>query len=123
VGDSGATCLMICNDSNLINWKSMNEDVIVAGGGTLPVMKVGSLKVKFRNSKGKDSTVEFSKVKFVPKLKLNLLNMTLGMQEGWKVESFEKFLTVRKGKEMNTVYKKLPLGMSFLPCAEEIKRY
>jgi hypothetical protein len=79
VGDSGATCHMVCNDSNLINWKSVNEEVIVAGGETLLMMKVGCLKVKF---KGKDSKVEFPKVKFVPKLKSNLFSMTLRMQEG-----------------------------------------
>jgi hypothetical protein len=50
VGNSGATCHMVCNNSNLINWKSVNEDVIVARGGTLLVMKIGNLKVKFRNS-------------------------------------------------------------------------
>jgi hypothetical protein len=46
--------------------------VIVVGGGALPVKKIGSLKEKFRNSKGEESTVLFQKVKFVPKLKLNL---------------------------------------------------
>jgi hypothetical protein len=50
---------MVCNDSNLINWKSVNEEVIVAGGGKLPVMKIGSLKIKFSNFNGEDSTVEF----------------------------------------------------------------
>jgi hypothetical protein len=34
------------------------------------------------------------------------------------VESFDKILTVRKGKEMITFHKKLPLGMSFLPCVD-----
>jgi hypothetical protein len=44
-------------------------------------MKIGSLKVKLRNSQGEDSIVDFPNVKFAPKLKLNLFNMTLGMQE------------------------------------------
>jgi hypothetical protein len=111
---------MVCNDQNLTNWKFVNEEVIVAGGGTLPVMKIGSLKVKFRNSKGEDSLVFLPKVKFVPNLKLNLFSITLGMPEGWKVEYFDKLLTVKKGNEMISFHKKLPLGMSFLPCAEEI---
>jgi hypothetical protein len=34
VGDSGATCHMVCNDQNLTNWKFVNEEVIVAGGRT-----------------------------------------------------------------------------------------
>jgi hypothetical protein len=36
------------------------------------------------------------------------------------VESFDKILTERKGNEILTFHKKLPLGMRFLPCAEEI---
>jgi hypothetical protein len=96
VGDSGATCHMVFNESNLINWKSVHEELIVVGGGTLLVMKIGSLKVKFRNFKGKDSTVEFPNVKFVPNLKLNIFSVTLRMQEGWKVESFDKLLRVRE---------------------------
>jgi hypothetical protein len=81
---------MVCNDQNLTNWKFVDGEVIVDGGGTLPVMKNGSLKVKFWNSKGEDPMVYLPKVKFVPKLKLNLFSITLGMQEGWKVESLDK---------------------------------
>jgi hypothetical protein len=95
--------------------------VILAGDGALSGKKIGSLKVKFRNSKGEDSTVLFQKVKFVPKLKLKIFSITLDMQERWKVESFDNPRTVRKGKEMITFHKKLPLGMSFFSFAEEIQ--
>jgi hypothetical protein len=61
------------------------------------MMKIRSLKVKFRNSQGEDSIVDFPKVKLVPKLKLNLFSMTLGIQEEWKVQSFDKLLSVKKG--------------------------
>jgi hypothetical protein len=99
VGDSGATCHMICNHENLRKWKSVNEEVIVDRGGTLPMIKIRSLKLKFRDSKGEDSLVNFPKVKFVPKLKINLFRITLGIQEGWKVESFDKLLTVKKERK------------------------
>jgi hypothetical protein len=47
--------------------------------------------------------------------------MSLGIQEGWKIEAFDQLLKVRKGKAMIILHKKLSQGMSFLPYAEEIK--
>jgi hypothetical protein len=78
VGDSRATCHIVCSDKNLINWKSVNEDVIVVGGGTLPVMKIGSLKVKFRNFQGEDSIVDFPKDKIRSKTQVKPLPHDFG---------------------------------------------
>ena len=40
VGDSGATCHMVCEDLHLIDWKWVEEEITVAGGGTLPVKRL-----------------------------------------------------------------------------------
>jgi hypothetical protein len=71
VGDTGATCHMVCSDENLINWRSVKQEVTVAGGSSLPVTKIGSLKTKFKNTMSKDADVFFEEVKYVPNLKFN----------------------------------------------------
>jgi hypothetical protein len=52
---------------------------------------------------------------------VNLFSLTLGMRVGWKLESFDELLTVRKDGHMITFDHKIPIGKSFLSCAEVIK--
>jgi hypothetical protein len=99
----------------------VKQEVTVAGGSSLPVTKIGSLKVKFKNTMGKDFDVFFEEVNHVPDLKFNLFRMTFGMRKGWKIESFDESLTIRKNNLIITFHQKIPVGMSFLPCAEERK--
>jgi hypothetical protein len=47
--------------------------------------------------------------------------MTFGMRKGWKIESFNELLTIRKKDSIITFHHKIPVGKSFLPCAEEQK--
>jgi hypothetical protein len=121
VGDTVATCHMVCSDENLTNWRSVNQEVTVAGGSSLPVTKIGSLKTKFKNTMGKDADVFFEEVKYVLNLKFNLFSMTFGMRKGWKIESFNELLTIRKNDLIITFHHKIPVGRSFLSCAEEQK--
>jgi hypothetical protein len=121
VGDSGATCHMVCSDEKLINYRSVDERITVAGGASLPLTKIGKIHLKLKNSRGKDAEVTLEDVKLVPNLRVNLLSLTLGMRKGWKLESFDEFLTVRKDGQMIPFDHKIPLGMSFLSCAEVIQ--
>jgi hypothetical protein len=120
VGDRDASCHMICNDERLIDWKWADEEITVAGGTFLPVKKIGNLRTKFKNSKGENSAVLIENVKYIPSLKMNLFSLTLGMRMGWKIESFEELFTIKKHDQMITFHQKVPVGLSFLPCAEEI---
>jgi hypothetical protein len=42
VGDTGATCHMICNDSGLFDYKRVTDELNVADGRALKVEKLGS---------------------------------------------------------------------------------
>jgi gag-polypeptide of LTR copia-type/Zinc knuckle len=121
VGYSGATCHMVCSNEKLIDWRSVDERITVAGGASLPVTKIAKIHLKLKNSRGKDAEVTLEDVKLVPNLRVNLFSLTLGMRKGWKLESFNELLTVRKYGQMITFDHKIPIGKSFLSCAEVIQ--
>jgi hypothetical protein len=91
----------------------VKHKVTVARGSSLLVTKIGSLKIKFKNTMGKDSDFFFKEVKFVPHLKFNLFIITFRMRKGCKIESFEELLTIRKNSQIITFHHKIPVGMSF----------
>jgi hypothetical protein len=91
VGDTGATCHMVCSDGNLINWRPVKQKVTVAGGSSLPVTKIGSPKIKFKNTMGKDSDGFLEEVKYVPHLKFNQSSMTFGMRKRWKLNLLKNY--------------------------------
>jgi Zinc knuckle len=86
VGDTGAKCHMVCDDSNLFNYESVHDEVVVGDGRPLRVTKIGKLKVNFANSSGKSSDFIMEKVKFVPSLRMNLFSLVVGIKKGWKLE-------------------------------------
>ena len=47
VGDTGATCHMVCREEGLFDCISSNQNVLVGDGRALNVEKVGKLKVRF----------------------------------------------------------------------------
>ena len=47
VGDSGATCHMVCKDETLINWVRSDEEVEAADAGSMKVEKISMIKKKF----------------------------------------------------------------------------
>jgi hypothetical protein len=55
VGDTGATCHMVCDDSKLYGFESVNDEVVVGDGRPLRVAKIGKLNVHFASSSGESS--------------------------------------------------------------------
>jgi hypothetical protein len=87
---------MVCDDSKLFDFESVNDEVVVGDGRPLRVAKIGKLKVHFANSSGKLSEFIMDKVKFVPSLRMNLLSLVVGIKKGWKLESDRDTLILSK---------------------------
>jgi hypothetical protein len=47
VGDTGATCHMVCDDSELFDYESVHDEVVVGDGRPLRVTKIGKIEGKF----------------------------------------------------------------------------
>jgi len=122
VGDTGATCHMVCNDANLLDYKTVNDEVIVGDGRPLNVIKIGKIKVQFTNNSTKYSIIVLENVKYVPSLKMNLFSLVLGIKKGWKLESNGSTLTLSKHQNSIKFDKRIPMGGSFLLYAEELKK-
>jgi hypothetical protein len=48
VGDTGATCHMIWNDTNLFDYETVNDEMIVGDGRPLNVTKIGKVNQQFK---------------------------------------------------------------------------
>jgi hypothetical protein len=119
VGDTGATCHMVCDDSKLFDFESINDEVVVGDGRPLRVEKIGKLKVHFANSSGELSEFIMDKVKFVPSLRMNLFSLVVGIKKGWKLESDGDKLILSKQDHQILFNKRISMDESFLLCAEE----
>jgi hypothetical protein len=110
VGDTGATCHMVCDDSKLFDFESVNDEVVVGDRRPLRVAKIGKLKVHFANSSGESSEFIMDKVKFVPSLRMNLFSLVVGIKKGWKLESDGDRLILSKENYQILFNKRISIG-------------
>jgi hypothetical protein len=46
---------MVCQDTDLIDWKDVDKGIIIAGGESLPVKNIGILKLSLKNALEEDA--------------------------------------------------------------------
>ena len=81
IADSGASCHMVNDDSDMFNCHSTNENIMIGSGKKLKVTKIGSVRRVVRQKDGKELTI-ILEVKHVPGLWINLFSLTKALKNG-----------------------------------------
>ena len=75
IGDTGASCHMMNNETGLYEIEWINDRVTLGSGKPMMVTKKGKLKVLIRQSDGSTTYATFNKVKYVPELQVILFGI------------------------------------------------
>jgi len=98
VADSGASCHMINNDSDLYDVRPIDNVITIGSGKQLKATKVGKVKRMVRQKDGTLFPVTLE-VKYVPGLWINLFSLTKAMQLGSQLSNEGLVICIsRKGK-------------------------
>lgn len=94
--DTGATGIFIPSSENMINFRSCNSLLSVAGGGkTLRIKGRGDLIVAMSPGNGQTSMrMEFKEVGYAPELDCNLISVSKAVKHGYKFDADDPGRTV-----------------------------
>ena len=97
VGDTGASTHMCNNDTGMLDYKMINEEIKIGNGRTIKAIKIGKMKVCIKQTDGRRTIVTLTSVKYVPELWCNLFSITAALEKGFDLGNVGKVITLSHG--------------------------
>jgi hypothetical protein len=99
IGDSGASCHMVSDDTNMFDTKTIKEFITIGNGETVKATKVGKKRILIQEKDGTIKSVTLSNVKYVPELgHYNLLSITYALRKGFQLSNCGETIILKKGE-------------------------
>jgi hypothetical protein len=87
IGDSGASCHFINDDSAMFNWRSIYDEIGVGDGNIVVATKEGSVRLEVQQRNGKQNIILLHGCKYIEGLRNNLFSITTALSKGWKLSN------------------------------------
>ena len=113
--DSGASSHMTPNDNGMYNIRTDNIPITIGNGNEMKCLKLGDIDLIGLNTDGKEIRITLKNVKYIPKLKFNLISMNYAIEKGFEIKSNKNgILLIRENVQLSFDNKIMTNGASLL---------
>ena len=98
IGDSGASCHMTYNDTNMFDVVTISSQVQIGDGKWLEASKKGKKHFTITQQNGDKSNITIE-LKHVPKLRFNLISITTLISKGFNITNNGQIVILTRNKE------------------------
>jgi hypothetical protein len=96
IGDSGASCHMIRDDSYMFDCRPIKSYIKVGDGKTITCNKIGKVRMMVIQNDGTSTIVVLHDCKYVPALFVNLFSITRALHNNWQLSNRGMSMILRK---------------------------
>jgi hypothetical protein len=114
LGDTGASCHLTNDDSNMFDVQAVRSPIKVGSGKSLMANKMGKKRVEVIQKSGSSGTFVLTEVKFVPGLFVNLFSIGKTLKNGFKISNKGCIISLQKGDSMISFDRMLPTERGFV---------